>query len=167
MSDKKYYTEEEINLAITAAIASTDVSKCNSIDEWQHNVIKRAASIQRARFFNEDSLIRKVLGATKIVAKVNAISFEESSQRYLITFTAENNQEPVQETIRSPRMDSYEGKNMEKEIERLKTIAGTDALVCLYKSNTMPTEAQIAEARKQGKMVPSNGYRNIVWVEFL
>lgn len=170
MSDNKsntYLTEEEIDLVITAAIASTDASKCGSFEDWQRAVVKRATSIQRARFFNENSFIKQVLKSTKIVAKILKVEFEESSQRYVVTFKAQNSNDDKPETIRTPRMDNEDGKAMTSLIERMKEIAGSNSQVLIYKSNEMPSEDQIQAARKEGKQVPTSGYRKLSWVEFL
>jgi hypothetical protein len=164
---EKYYSQDQLNLIATAAIASINVTKGMTEDEWARAVIRRATSIQRMRLMNEDGILMGALDSARILAKVISVTYEESSCRYVIEYSADNSNYEGTERIRTPRMDGREGAILEREVEKLKAAAGTDKKVVIYKHNEMPTEEQAEKSRKSGKMVPSNGYRTAVWFDFL
>lgn len=45
MSDNKNYTQEELQLIATAAIASTEIRQDMTEEQWQRAVIRRATTI--------------------------------------------------------------------------------------------------------------------------
>lgn len=167
MSDNKLYTTEQLQLIATAAIASTDIRPDMTEEQWQRAVVRRATTIQRLRFLQEGSVMMNVLDSVRIRANVISVEFEESSKRYVITYHASNADNGQTETIRTPRSDTYEGKLLAQDIEKLKSYAGSNKQVVIFKHNEMPTEEQAAEARKQGKTIPAAGYRQAVWFDFL
>lgn len=166
MSDDKF-SKEELQLIATAAIASTTVSPDTTEEQWQRAVIRRAATIQRMRFLQESNVLMNVLDSVRIRAKINDVTYEESSKRYVVTYTPQFGDNPQKETIRTPRMDNHDGELLKQDIERLKGCVGTNNQVIIFKHNDMPTDEQMAEARKQGKNIPAAGYRQAVWFEFL
>ena len=172
MSDNSMYTPEQRQQIVTAAIASTDVKPDMSPEDWQRAVIRRATTIQKMRFYNDDSILMQVLDSVRIRARIISVEYEESSTRYLIKFKAiprDNNEdfEPQEETIRTQRTDGYGGRIIEQDIARLQKIAGTDAQVIIFKHNDMPTEEKQRKARQEGKMIPQQGYRQAIWFEFI
>lgn len=167
MSDNKLYTQEELQLIATAAIASVSTTPDMTEDQWQKAVIRRATTIQRMRFLQEGSLLMNVLDSVRIRATVTSVEYEESSTRFVITYHATNSDDGATETIRTPRTDGYYGKMLAQDIEKLKKVAGTDRQVIIFKHNEILTDEQAAEARKAGKTIPVAGYRQAVWFEFL
>lgn len=167
MSDNKNYTQEELQLIATAAIASTEIRQDMTEEQWQRAVIRRATTIQRLRFLQEGSIMMNVLDSVRIRATIHSVEFEESSQRYVITYHASNSDDADSvESVRTPRMDTYVGKMLASDIEKVKKCAGTDKQVIIFKHNEIPTEEQAAEARKAGKNIPAAGYRQAVWFDF-
>lgn len=167
MSDNKMYTQDELQLIATAAIASVVPTPDMTEEQWQKAIIRRASTIQRMRFLQEGSILMNVLDSIRIRATVISVEYEESSTRYVITYHAANGEEGSTESIRTPRTDGYYGKMLAPDIERLKGCAGSNNQVVIFKHNEVPTEEQAAEARKQGKTIPAAGYRQAVWFEFL
>lgn len=161
------YSKEELQLIATAAIASTEIQPNMTEDQWQRAVIRRATTIQRLRFLQEGNLLMNVMDSVRIKATILSVVYEESSTRYVITYHASNAEAGTTEQIRTPRTDNFYGKIISQDIEKLKTRAGSDKPVIIYKHNEIPTDEQAAEAKKQGKIVPAAGYRQAVWFDFL
>lgn len=167
MSDKPtaQTTPTQLELIAAAAIASVRPTADMTEKEWQRKVIRRASTIQRMRFLQEDSVMMNVLNSVKIKAKIEKVEFEESSSRYVITYRPSNKPDKT-ETIRTPITDSYAGSLILPDIEKVKKCAGTDQDVIIFKFNDMPSEERAAAARAAGQMVPTSGYRQAVWFDF-
>lgn len=165
-TNNNYYSQEQLQLIATAAIASVAPTSDMTEDAWVRSVIRRAATIQRLRFLQEGSVIMNVLGSVKIKATIVSVEYEESSTRYVITYRPTKNPEAT-ETIRTPRTDNYAGELILPDIEKVKGCAGTDRVVVIFKFNEMPSEKQVAAARAAGHVVPTQGYRQAVWFDFI
>lgn len=170
MSENKPYTQEELQLIATAAIASTATGDGMTEAQWERAVIRRATTIQRLRMFMPGGPLMSVLESVRLRSRIIAVDYEESTSRYIITYQVlggDGDEVQAPEKIRTPRTDSPYGKTMLPDIEKLKACAETNRQVIIFKYNEMPTEKQIAEARKTGKPIPTKGYRQAAWFEFL
>lgn len=165
--NKNLYTPEQLQLIATAAIASVSPTPDMTEEQWQRAVVRRATTISRMRFLQEGSVMMNVLDSVKIKATVVSVMFEESSQRYIVEIIPANSQSSRPESIRTPRMDSYAGRIIAQDIERLKGYAGTDKQIVVFKHNDVPDDEVAAAARAAGQNVPAAGYRQAVWFEFL
>lgn len=99
----------------------------------------------------DNSLAMMVQNAVRIRAKVVSVKFEQSSQRYLISYIASNNGTGEIETIRSERIDGPHGKIA----ERIWSGIHEDDEVVIFKKNEV--------ANDNGRNA-SNGYRVAPWV---
>lgn len=167
MSDKKFYSKEELQLIATAAIASTPPTEGMTESQWQRAVVRRATTIQRLRFLQEGSIMMNVLDSVRIKATIISVEYEQSSTRYVIKYLPTKGDNPAPESLRTPRSDTYEGSIIAADIERLKTYAGTQKKVVIFKRNEIPSDEQAAAARAAGKFVPNAGYRQAVWFDFI
>lgn len=164
--NKPYYSPEQLQLIATAAIASVSPTPDMTEDQWQRAVVRRATTIQRLRFLQEGSVMMNVLSSVKIKATVISVTYEESSQRYVVQYHPVKNPQQT-ESIRTPRMDSYAGNIIAQDIERLKGYAGTNKQVVVFKCNEIPDEETAKAARANGQNVPAAGYRQAVWFDFI
>lgn len=97
----------------------------------------------------DNSLAVLVQKSARLVGTIKDIKFEESSQRYLVTFRANNSDED--EIVRSERVDSQRGETV-KELWGRNNLGGHR--VVLYKHNE-----RVGEDKKREK-----GYRVAPWV---
>ncbi len=102
-----------------------------------------------SRMTADNSLAVLVQNSVRLVGTIKNIEFEESSQRYLITFLATNAEED--EIVRSERVDSARG-SVVKELWGRSNLIGHR--VVLYKHNE-----RVGEDKKREK-----GYRVAPWV---
>ncbi len=102
-----------------------------------------------SRMTADNSLAVLVQNSVRLVGTIKNIEFEESSQRYLITFLASNSEED--EIVRSERVDSARG-SVVKELWGRNNLIGHR--VVLYKHNE-----RVGEDKKREK-----GYRVAPWV---
>lgn len=100
------------------------------------------------QMMSDTSLAVIVQRATRFIAVIDNIGFEESSQRYLIDFKSMT--DGTEEQIRSDRIDGKHGK-VAKQLWK-KELAGHK--VVIYKHNE-----KVGESKRN-----SNGYRTAVWV---
>ncbi len=103
------------------------------------------------RMLRPDSLPCLVQDCARIVAIVKKVEFEESSQRYVVTFLPDNGG-GVAETARTERVDGGRGKLVRKlwlGLPRHRAV--------LYKRNE-----RVGESKKA-----SNGFRVVLWAEDL
>lgn len=105
--------------------------------------------ISIGRMAADNSLAVLVQKSARLVGTIKDIKFEESSQRYLVTFRANNSDED--EIVRSERVDSQRGKTV-KELWGRNNLGGHR--VVLYKHNEC-----VGEDKKREK-----GYRVAPWV---
>lgn len=148
-----------------AALSSVDANGKNE-GEWLCALAKRASYIQSSGMLDEGHFLMNVLSSVHIPATITSVEFEGSSQRYVIRFVAipKKNSEPQgEEMIRSPRMDNKNGQIIANQIEMLKSIAGTDRQVVIYKHNEKPSES--TEKKQPGGRVSPSGYRTAVWFD--
>lgn len=132
MTEKTIRSQDENRQVILAAINSLDYSAISTQRDFVLAVTKRSTSI--ASLLEEDSLPMQVLSAVKLRAIVKDVRFEESSNRYIITFLANNGKNDEQ--IRSPRMDSYYGKILKDTL----TPELVGKTVIIYKINEERTD---------------------------
>lgn len=151
---------------ILTAIQSLDVSKSHNPDDFTRAVIARSITI--SKMLNDRSLAVRALDSVRIYSDIKSIEFEESSQRYVIKFRAYNNNDGDEdEIIRSPRMDSYDGKILKPVIQTaINDVSKSGHCRCIiYKNNEQVSDD---DKKKAGKnKIPASGYRNFVWIEFL
>lgn len=102
-----------------------------------------------SRMTAENSLAVLVQKSVRLIGTIKDIKFEESSQRYLITFLASNAEED--EIVRSERVDSARG-SVVRELWGRNNLIGHR--VVLYKHNE-----RVGEDKKREK-----GYRVAPWV---
>lgn len=148
-----------------AALASVDSAGKNE-EEYLCALAKRASYIQCSGLLDEDHFLMNVLSSVHIPAHITSVEFEESSQRYLVNFVAipgKDAEQQDEESIRTPRMDNKNGQIIASQIETLKSIAGTDRRVVIYKHNEKPSETS---QKKGGRRSPA-GYRTAVWFDIL
>lgn len=105
--------------------------------------------ISIGRMAADNSLAVLVQKSARLVGTIKDIQFEESSQRYLVTFRANNSDED--EIVRSERVDSQRGETV-KELWGRNNLGGHR--VVLYKHNE-----RVGEDKKREK-----GYRVAPWV---
>ena len=105
--------------------------------------------ISIGRMAADNSLAVLVQKSARLVGTIKDIKFEESSQRYLVTFRANNSDED--EIIRSERVDSQRGETV-KELWGRNNLGGHRFV--LYKHNE-----RVGEDKKREK-----GYRVAPWV---
>lgn len=105
--------------------------------------------ISIGRMVADNSLAVLVQKSARLVGTIKDIKFEESSQRYLVTFRANNSDED--EIVRSERVDSQRGETV-KELWGRNNFGGHR--VVLYKHNE-----RVGEDKKREK-----GYRVAPWV---
>lgn len=163
MAQDNYNDPEKNRQIILAAFNSIDASKCANEEELTRQVTRRAVTI--SKMLTDNSLENRALSAVRLYAEVHAVDFEESSQRYVIKFKAVRGDDNDFETIRTPRMDSFDGRIIRPMIDKLinsvKNAENADrkARAVLYKYNEPAPEGA------KGKNVPSHGYRNVCWLE--
>ena len=163
--DKTPYNDPEYNRQIVlAAFNSLDMSKVSSEEELTRQITRRATTV--AKMLSENSIEMRTLNAIRIYADIIGVEFEEKSQRYLIKFCAvRNNDDRNEEQIRTPRMDTFDGRvikpMIDKLIARVEEQKGQDrnARAVIYKYNEPAPEGA------KGPNVPSHGYRNCCWLE--
>lgn len=102
-----------------------------------------------SRMTADNSLAVLVQKSVRLVGTIKDIQFEESSQRYLVTFRASNAEED--EIVRSERVDSARGDSV-KELWGRNNLIGHR--VVLYKHNERVGEDKMSE----------KGYRVAPWV---
>lgn len=125
--------------------------------DWSNAEIRRRAEeatvtqyLRLEKVLGPKALVWKVAESVRIPCVVEKVSFEESSQRHVVTFTATHRPEgelPEAESIRTPRCDSGRGKMYADILGRF--APGDKALI--YKSH---------EAGKDGRK-----YRLLTWME--
>lgn len=89
------------------------------------------------RLTAERSLPNLIGNSVRIAATINSIEFEESSKRYLITFSADNGEE--EEWVRSERLDSSHKAAVKKIWGR--DLVGHRVLIFKYKDKVGSKEA--------------------------
>lgn len=89
------------------------------------------------RLTAERSLPNLIGNSVRIAATINSIKFEESSKRYLIKFSADN--EEKEEWVRSERVDSSHKAAVKKIWGR--DLVGHRVLIFKYKDKVGPKEA--------------------------
>jgi len=139
---------EEIALAAVNSLAGVDF---DSKEDYERAVLKRSLTIQG--ILRADGAIMRTLSAVRLRAHIDAVAFEPSSQRYVVTFTVPTQE---QEMIRTPRIDTPQGKLIEPIVKHAQ---GRWAIV--FKNNEPAPEGA------KGRNVPSSGYRVMPWIELL
>lgn len=118
MANTKKNTIEEImeqpaslqQLIVATAVASINFSRYESYSDMLLAVCKRTDTV--SDLMRDTSIPIRMTGAVRIAAKIDEVKFEESSQRYTITYTSDKpnaNGESVAEHIRSDRTDGRFG----------------------------------------------------------
>lgn len=106
MSDYVPRTKEENELLVASALASIRFSDYKSLSELDYAMAKRVS--RSIRYLNSNSLPMRVASAIRIYAEIIDVAFEESSQRYIISFHAVGGEETGEiETIRTDRIDRH------------------------------------------------------------
>ena len=113
---------------------------------------RRSLAVRRA--LGEHSLAMEVHAALPINATITRIDLEASSQRYLVEFLADNNENGVVETIRTDRLDGARGDI----VRRLWTPSLAGHRARIYKLNSPARPGADGKARE---------YRRAVFVEDL
>lgn len=109
MSDSAVRTREENKMLICSALASVRFSDYAKRSELDYALAKRVS--RSISYLNDNSLPMRIANATRIYCEIVDVSFEESSQRYIVSFHAMNAQDEHKvETIRTDRVD---GRNAE------------------------------------------------------
>lgn len=152
MSETNDYNQMN-NLAAIAAFASLDFTKFKTEADIERALVKRTLTARK--MLHEKGLVMRVLDSTPIKATIKSIELEESSQRYVVTFLADNAQDG-DETIRTDRIDGYNG-----EFVKATWHAGLiGKKVTIYKR----LEKNENQKQQTGKRVPPNGYRIAIYV---
>lgn len=107
-------------------------------------------SLRIASVIAEDSIAMQAQRAYRIRATVTGVSFEESSQRYVLKYVAQRGGDGEEEQIRSDRIDRRFGKSV---VEMFSELEPGDEVV-IFKLN---------EKANDDKQRP-NGYRRAVFV---
>ena len=143
---------------ILAAVNSLDWSKFTSEEDMTRKVTRRAITI--SKMVQDKSYEMRVLDSVRIYADITECKFEPSSQRYMIYMTAVKNGSE-EERIRTPRMDTYDGKIVRPMVDRLINALSEKPSVrgVVYKFNEPAPEGA------KGPKVPSHGYRTCVWID--
>ena len=97
-------------LIVATAIASIDFSRYDSYSDMLLAVCKRTDTV--SDLIRDTSVPIRMTGAVRIAAKIKEVKFEESSQRYTITYTSDKpnaDGEFAPEHIRSDRTDGRFG----------------------------------------------------------
>ena len=89
------------------------------------------------RLTNERSLPSMVAHSVRIAATINSVEFEETSQRYLIKFMADNGDE--EERVRSERTDANHKDAVKKIWQR--DLVGHRVIIFKYKDKVGSKEA--------------------------
>lgn len=106
--------------------------------DWRDNNARRdperallAQALRLRRALSPDGLTARVLSAVPIRCRIDAVEFEERSQRYVVRFTAKarpgDGEAPKQEHVRSQRVDGWDGKRWADLCESLQP--GQEAIV--------------------------------------
>lgn len=163
MAQDNYNDPEKNRQIILAAFNSIDASKCANEEELTRQVTRRAVTI--SKMLADNSIENRALSSVRLYVEVHSVELEESSQRYVIKFKAVRGDGDDIESIRTARMDSYDGRIIKPMIDKLitavKNAEGSDrkARAVLYKYNEPAPEGA------KGPKVPSHGYRNVCWLE--
>lgn len=117
MMDNKQSVQENVNNEnlITAAIIST-LSKNQQLSNT--NVLKNLLYLRK--FYSDKGLISRTLEAIPLKVTIKDKQLEESSQRYIISFVADNSTDGEIETIRTDRIDSWSGDEVKALWEPVK-----------------------------------------------
>lgn len=152
--------EKKLNdkIAIAAAFASMDFGKFDSEASAERAILKRLSLAEN--LLADDSIAMRMMDSVRIVATVKDIKFEESSQRYVVTFVADKGDGKV-ETIRTDRTDDWRTGALVKRMWNPQLVGQK---VVIFKHNEIPTKEQAEKARANGAAVPPQGYRNAVYV---
>lgn len=108
MSDYVERSKEENEMLIASALASVRFSDYKSQRELDFAIAKKVS--RSIRYFHEHSLPMRIAKAIRIYAEIIDVTFEESSQRYIISFHAIGGEDTGEvETIRTDRIDGHNG----------------------------------------------------------
>lgn len=123
---------EEVKSVITDAVKLIDRRQFRKPGSYDFEVTRRALELRRDTYSQtaDNSIASRTLMAVPIRATVLKIELEENTQRYLITFKADSQEEgkEVVETIRSDRLDSWYGDMVRQMWDGLE-----GEHVCIYK----------------------------------
>ena len=154
------YANTELNrMIVIEAFKSLDIGAIKTEDELARQLTKRALTLSKVTSAN--SVEMRSLAALRIYGTVNSMEWEESSQRWVVKFT-ERKEGAEEEMLRSPRMDTFDGRILKPYLDKLKAKVdegGDKPRARFYKFNEMPAEGA------KGKNVPSKGYRTFCWIE--
>lgn len=152
--------EKKLNdkIAIAAAFASLDFGKFDSETGVERAVLKRLSLAED--LLADDSIAMRMMDSIRIVATIKDVRFEESSQRYVVSFVADRGDGKV-ETIRTDRTDDWRTGALVKRMWGSNLVGQK---VVIFKHNEVPTKEQAEKARANGVTVPPQGYRNAVYV---
>ena len=138
------------DLIITAA-NTLNWKEIKTKEEATRAVVGRALTLQD--MLRDEGTVKSILDSVRIYAQIDDIHFEETSQRYVIKFTAmKGDGEP--EIIRTPRMDTEAGRLIKPAIDK----AAPGKMALIYKHNEPAPEGA------KGRSVPSSGYRVCPWI---
>ena len=147
----KIFSNEQNEAIVMSAINSLAGIDFDSREEFERGVLRRSLTIQQ--LLRDDGAIMRTLNSVRLRAHIDAVRFEESSQRYIVEFTVPG-QDPEQ--IRTPRVDTPQGQILEPVVKRA---AGHWAII--YKNNEPAPEGL------KGKNIPSSGYRVCPWIDLI
>ena len=143
------------------ACASVDPASCGSRDDYALAVTHRAMSFRE--LLDDDSPVMLALngyGSSVFRATIDAIRDDKAGHRFIIDFTYGYDRDRHE----SMPTDHYNGKWGEV-VQRLWHPSLVGRNVILYKYNSQPTEEQKAKLRAEGRQVPEQGYRRLVYVK--
>lgn len=148
-------------ITIATAFASIDFTKFKNTGDAERAVLTRIDLARR--MLDDDGIAMAMLDSTRVYATIKDIAFEESSQRYVVSFVGDNSKNAKVETIRTDRVDGQNGFLVKTLWGDTTKLIGQH--VCMYKKNDIPTADQSAELRKKDIKVPPQGYRRAVYVK--
>jgi len=134
-------TTSNDNIILASYMLACKRSHVDNAD-FELDVLKTAARLRP--YVSDKAAVSRMLESIPIYATVESVAFEKTSNRYVVTFVADNQPNGKQkvETIRSDRTDSRHGKLVERMFS---DIAGKH--VCLYKYLEQTSNRDMPEVR--------------------
>ena len=135
-------TPEENRAIALAALAGISFSNYADRSELDYAVAHRCSRIA-SYVGNPNSIAMRMLDSVRVYAKITGVEFEESSQRYIVSFRAANAEEGSEdEKIRTDRVDASNGEFVKRMVKGgdASKLVGKHAFV--YKRNEPMKDAK-------------------------
>lgn len=120
------------------------------LEATPESVTKEA--LRLSSMLGDSSLPKRVLGAVRIRCVVKSITFEQQSQRFMVSFIPLNQPEKVEE-IRSERVDGSHGALVRKLWSQ--SLVGNEAII--FKSNDPDPTGKVSQGFRVARWVMDLG----------